>query len=62
MCGVLPVPPTVTLPTQITGTEYFFCFKIPLSNKKLRSPTPSPYNHENGIKIGLILGSGLSIE
>ena len=41
-CGVLPDPPTVMLPTDITGISKLRLFRMPSSNIWLRSLTPMP--------------------
>ena len=53
-CGVLPEPPTVMLPTEITGMSKLRLFNMPSSNNWLRSLTPRPYSQLNGSIHSLI--------
>jgi hypothetical protein len=46
--GVLPVPPTVRLPTLITIPFNRFCFSQPLAYSHARTRTTTPYNSESG--------------
>jgi hypothetical protein len=48
--GVLPVPPTARLPTQMIGKLKEEDFKIFLSNKTLRNLMMTPYKKESGSK------------
>jgi len=48
--GVLPVPPTARLPTQMIGKLKEEDFKIFLSNKTLRNFMMTPYKKESGSK------------
>ena len=46
--GVLPVPPTARLPTQIIGKLNALDFRIFLSNNQLRSHINAAYKMETG--------------
>src|SRR5690554_7411641 len=60
-CGVFPVPPTVMLPTQITGMSNFFCSRMFRLNNQFRMFTPIPYNQDNGSNDRRISTEGFSI-
>lgn len=51
MCGVLPVPPTLRLPTDIIGILNLTEVRIPKSNSLLRSCISKPYKTEIGYSI-----------
>jgi hypothetical protein len=61
ICGVLPVPPTVMFPTQMTGMSKACCVSIFLLKSQFRKSTPIPYNHANGSKARRISTAGFSI-
>ena len=46
--GVLPVPPTVRLPTTITGTPTRTRWRSPSRYSTLRIAIRTPYKNENG--------------
>src|SRR5690349_665399 len=46
--GVLPVPPTVRLPTTITGAATLMRWRSPSRYRRLRTDMTRPYNSENG--------------
>src|SRR5476649_2992507 len=47
--GVLPVPPTVTLPTTTTGTPTFTCLIQPSAKKARRLAAIRPNTHATGV-------------
>src|SRR5471030_1162315 len=47
--GVLPVPPTVTLPTTTTGTPTFTRLIQPSAKKARRMAAIRPNTHANGV-------------
>src|SRR5471032_3635437 len=47
--GVLPVPPTVTLPTTTTGTPTFTRLIQPSTKKARRMAAIRPNTHANGV-------------
>src|ERR1700733_4205510 len=47
--GVLPVPPTVTLPTTTTGTPTFTCLIQPSAKNARRMAAIRPNTHANGV-------------
>src|SRR5882757_10153407 len=47
--GVLPVPPTVTLPTTTTGTPTFTCLIQPSAKKARRIAAIKPNTQANGV-------------
>ncbi len=46
--GVLPVPPTVRLPTTTTGAATFTRCRRPTRYNKLRRVITAPYSQDNG--------------
>ena len=60
-CGVLPEPPTVMFPTDITGMSKLRLFRMPSSNIWLRSLTPKPYSQLSGSIHSFILIKSPSI-
>src|SRR6185436_1944340 len=46
--GVLPVPPTVRLPTTTTGAPTFTRCRSPTRYNRLRTAMSRPYKNENG--------------
>src|SRR5262245_2682475 len=46
--GVLPVPPTVRLPTTTTGTPTFTRCRRPTRYSRLRTAMTKPYRNESG--------------
>ena len=54
-CGVFPDPPTVILPTEMTGIEKARLFFNPISKSQLRNLTMPPYIQLSGSSQSLIL-------
>src|SRR4051812_14981345 len=50
--GVLPVPPTVRLPTTTTGTSTRVTCRSPRRYSTLRKPMTAPYSRESGMSHG----------
>ena len=53
-CGVFPEPPTVILPTEMTGIEKSRLFFNPMSKSQLRNLTMLPYIQLSGSSQSLI--------